>query len=66
MAGRAGAAAAAAAAAGGGGEDVRAAMLRHAGRQDDSIGRLTAAYAKTQPKPIFNAEEEEEEEEGRR
>jgi hypothetical protein len=32
--------------------DPREAILRHAGKEDD-ISRLTAAYAKTQPKPIY-------------
>lgn len=32
--------------------DPREAMLRHADTEDD-ISMLTAAYAKTQPKPLF-------------
>lgn len=32
--------------------DARAAILRHAGKQDE-ISQLTAAYAKTQPVPIY-------------
>jgi WD40 repeat protein len=62
-----GAGAAAAAAATGPREDVRAAMLRHpTGGGGDAFSRLTAAYAKTQPKPIFAEEEEEEGEDGGR
>jgi hypothetical protein len=44
-------------------EDVRAAILRHAGTADKEFADYTAAYAKTQPKPIFAQDEEEEEEE---
>lgn len=32
--------------------DPREAILRHAGKEDE-ISRLTAAYAQTQPKPIY-------------
>lgn len=42
--------------------DPREAILRHAGKEDE-ISRLTAAYQKTQPQPIF-AEPSDEEEEG--
>jgi hypothetical protein len=43
--------------------DPREAILRHAGKQDD-ISRLTAAYAKTQPKPIYAEASDDEEGEG--
>lgn len=43
--------------------DPREAILRHGDKADDEFGLLTAAYAKTQPKPIF-AEPEEDEDEG--
>ena len=42
--------------------DPREAILRHGGKED-VISKLTAAYAKTQPKPIF-AEPSEEEKDG--
>jgi hypothetical protein len=42
--------------------DPREAILRHADKDDD-ISALTAAYRKTQPKPIFASPDEEEEEE---
>jgi len=41
-------------------EDIRAAILRHEG-QTDSFKRLTEAYAKTQPKPIYAEEEDDDE-----
>lgn len=41
--------------------DPREAILRHADTEDD-ISHLTAAYAKTQPKPIFAEPEPEEDE----
>ncbi len=41
--------------------DARAALLRHADTTDDSISRLTQAYQKTQPKPIFAESDDEEE-----
>ncbi len=41
-------------------EDVRAALLRHEGKSD-VFSRFTAAYAQTQPKPIFAEPEEGEE-----
>ena len=44
-------------------EDIRASILRHAGKEDDQFNTFTRAYAQTQPQRIF-AEEEEEEEEG--
>ena len=45
--------------------DARESILRHAGKEDE-ISRLTAAYAKTQPAPIFAepSEDEDDEEEG--
>ena len=43
-------------------EDVRASILRHAGKED-AFTRFTDAYAKTQPERIF-AQEEEEDEDG--
>jgi hypothetical protein len=43
--------------------DPREAILRHANTQDDQISMLTAAYAKTQPKPVFAEPEAEEEDE---
>eukprot|EP00877_Chromochloris_zofingiensis_P012178 jgi/Chrzof1/7213/Cz02g14300.t1 len=42
--------------------DPREAILRHAEKEDE-ISRLTAAYAKTQPKPIFAEPEVDEEDE---
>ena len=42
--------------------DPREAILRHADKDDD-ISALTAAYKKTQPKPIYADPDEEEEEE---
>ncbi len=44
-------------------EDVRAAILRHADKQD-KFSAFTAAYAKTQPTPIFQHDTESEGEEG--
>lgn len=44
-------------------EDVRASILRHAGKEGE-FSRLTAVYEKTQPEKIFAVEEEEEEGEG--
>lgn len=44
-------------------EDIRASILRHAGKEDDQFNTFTRAYAQTQPQRIF-AEEEEEEGEG--
>jgi hypothetical protein len=41
--------------------DPREAMLRHADK-DDEISALTAAYAKTQPKPVFAEPEPESDE----
>lgn len=41
--------------------DPREAMLRHADKEDD-ISMLTAAYAKTQPTPLFAEPEPEEDE----
>ena len=46
-----------------GDEDVRASILRHAGKEDE-MSAFTAAYAKTQPKRIYAKEEEEEDENG--
>ncbi|KAF6259467.1 WD40 repeat-like protein [Scenedesmus sp. NREL 46B-D3] len=43
--------------------DPREAILRHANTKDDQISMLTAAYAKTQPKPVFAEPESEEEDE---
>ena len=40
-------------------QDPREALLKHADK-DDEFSSFTAAYAKTQPKPIFAQEEEEE------
>lgn len=46
-------------------EDVRAAILRHGKTGgDQEFSTHTAAYAKTQPKPIFAEPEPEEEEAG--
>ncbi len=42
--------------------DPREAILRHADKKD-VFSHFTAAYAATQPKPIYAQEEEEEEEE---
>lgn len=42
--------------------DPREAILRHADKDDD-ISMLTAAYAKTQPTPVFAEPDPEEEEE---
>ena len=42
--------------------DPRAALLRHEGKSD-VFSSFTAAYATTQPKPIFAQEEEEDEDE---
>jgi hypothetical protein len=42
--------------------DPREAILRHAGKEDE-ISQLTAAYRKTQPKPIFADPDPEEDEE---
>jgi hypothetical protein len=33
--------------------DPRDAILRHGDKTDDAISRLTEAYSKTQPKPVF-------------
>lgn len=44
--------------------DPRESILRHADKKDDAISMLTAAYSKTQPKPVFAEPEPEEEEEG--
>lgn len=41
--------------------DPREAILRHANTKDDQISMLTAAYAKTQPKPVFAEPEPEDE-----
>lgn len=41
-------------------EDVRASILRHAGKEDE-FSRFTAAYAATQPQRIYAEEEKEEE-----
>ncbi len=41
-------------------EDIRASILRHAGKEDDQFNTFTKAYAKTQPQRIFEDEEEEE------
>jgi len=41
-------------------EDVRASILRHAGKED-AFSRFTEAYAATQPQRIYAKEEEEEE-----
>lgn len=41
--------------------DPREAILRHADKEDD-ISMLTAAYAKTQPQPVFAEPEPEEDE----
>jgi hypothetical protein len=43
--------------------DPREAILRHGGKEDE-ISQLTAAYNKTQPKPIFAEASDEEDEEG--
>lgn len=42
--------------------DPREALLRHADKTDDAISRLTAAYAKTQPTPVFAEPEPDEDE----
>ena len=42
-------------------EDVRAKILRHEGNSDQ-FKQFTAAYNKTQPKPMYAEEEKEEEE----
>lgn len=42
--------------------DPREAILRHADKEDD-ISMLTAAYAKTQPKPVFAEPEPDSDEE---
>ena len=42
-------------------EDIRAAILRHAGKEGDQFDKFTSAYAKTQPERIFAEEEEGEE-----
>ena len=44
-------------------EDVRASILRHAGKEDE-MSLFTKAYATTQPQKIYAKEEEEEEEDG--
>ena len=44
-------------------EDIRASILRHAGKEGDQFNTFTRAYAQTQPERIFAEEEEEEEEE---
>lgn len=44
-------------------EDVRAKILRHEGNSEQ-FKAFTAAYAQTQPKPIYAPEENEEEEQG--
>lgn len=41
--------------------DPREAILRHEGKEDE-ISALTAAYAKTQPKPVFAQPDEDEDE----
>ena len=41
-------------------EDVRASILRHAGKEDEFLA-YTAAYAKTQPERLYAVEESEEE-----
>lgn len=40
-------------------EDIRASILRHAGKEDQ-FNQFTKAYEKTQPERIFAKEEEEE------
>jgi hypothetical protein len=43
-------------------EDIRASILRHAGKEDQ-FNQFTKAYEKTQPHRIFAEEEESEKEE---
>lgn len=45
-------------------QDPREAILRHAGKASEEFSGYTAAYKKTQPKPIYAQEEEEEQEPG--
>lgn len=42
--------------------DPREAILRHGDKKGDSVSLLTAAYAKTQPKPVFAEPEPDEDE----
>lgn len=42
--------------------DPREAILRHGDKKGDAVSLLTAAYAKTQPKPVFAEPEPEEDE----
>lgn len=45
-------------------EDIRASILRHAGKEGDVFNQFTKAYAQTQPQRIYAEEEEEEGGEG--
>ena len=42
-------------------EDIRAAILRHAGKEGDQFDKFTRAYAQTQPERILAEEEEDDE-----
>lgn len=42
-------------------EDVRASILRHAGKEDE-FSRFTSAYKETQPERLYAKEDEEDEE----
>jgi len=42
-------------------EDIRASILRHAGKEGDQFDKFTRAYAQTQPERILAEEEEDDE-----